>query len=284
MTEINAGHVADVQQARNAAEEIYYNYYIDLYHFAKMVDTYVPGATAQAQAVMYEVSKMYEAHGTSVPNDHGLSIYFPRVEGDYLVSYENTKFAVDTHWDEFLKEYYAPSKPDLIITEKWVCWPDNCTICYNVTNIGDGTAPACHNTTLYVDGVEVAHDHVPVDLAPGESYIGCFDGYTWTYTPPSDNITVCADNNETVVELDETNNCLTNIWMCGDVRKDGFVTAWDVAVLNSYVAGIGELVVEQKWAGDVRTDGYITAWDVAVLNSKVAGIGTISCMCTQSDL
>jgi hypothetical protein len=182
-----------------------------------------------------------------------------------------------------VRENIVPN-PDLIITEKWLCWPDNCTVCYNVTNIGNGTAPACHNTTLYVDGVEVAHDHVPVDLAPGERYTGCFNGYVWTYTPPSDNITVCADNNETLVELDETNNCLTNIWMCGDVRKDGFVTAWDVAVLNSYVAGIGELEVEQKWAGDVRTDGYITAWDVAVLNSKVAGIGDISCMCTQPDL
>jgi PKD repeat protein len=174
--------------------------------------------------------------------------------------------------------------PDLEITAKWLCWPDNCTICYNVTNIGTGTAPAGHNTALYVDGVAVAHDHVPVDLAPGESYTGCFGGYDWVYTPPSDNITVCADNNETLDELDETNNCLTNIWMCGDVRKDGFVTAWDVAVLNSYVAGIGELEVEGKWAGDVRTDGYITAWDVAVLNSKVAGIGDISCMCTQPDL
>ena len=144
----------------------------------------------------------------------------------------------------------AVGNPDLLITHKWLCWPDNCTICYNVTNTGDGTAPAGHNTTLYVDGVAVAHDHIPVDLAPGESYTGCFDGYVWTYTPPSDNITVCADNNEALDELDEDNNCLTNIWMCGDVRKDGFVTAWDVAVLNS----------------------------------KVAGIGAISCMCTQPDL
>jgi hypothetical protein len=101
--------VADVQQARNAAEEIYYNYYIDLYHFAEMVDTYVPGAIAQAQAVMNAVSwSIYEAHGTSVPNDHGLSIYYPRVEGDYLASYDNTAFASDTEWNEFLKKYYNP--------------------------------------------------------------------------------------------------------------------------------------------------------------------------------
>jgi hypothetical protein len=116
-----------------------------------------------------------------------------------------------------------PICPDLVITGKWLCWPDNCTICYNVTNTGDGTAPAGHNTALYVDGVAVAHDHVPVDLAPEESYIGCFGGYTWTYTPPSDNITVCADNNESLNELDEDNNCLTNIWMCGDVNGDEVV-------------------------------------------------------------
>jgi hypothetical protein len=232
-----------IQQARNEAEEFYWNayidppqyLYIDLYHFAVLIESYVPGTSTAAQAVMNNINNAVyaEAHGLGHPDAHGLSIYFPETEAGYLTSYENTNFAVDTLWDEFLKEYYAPSKPDLIITEKWVCWPDNCTICYNVTNIGDGTAPACHNTALYVDGVAVAHDHVPVDLAPGESYTGCFNGYVWTYTPPSDEIKVCADNNETLVEFDEDNNCLPpDIWMCGDVRKDGFVTAWDVAVLN----------------------------------------------------
>ncbi len=39
---------------------------------------------------------------------------------------------------------------DLKINDVWVCWPDNCTICYNITNTGKGTAPAGHNTTLYV--------------------------------------------------------------------------------------------------------------------------------------
>jgi len=102
--------VADVQQARNAAEEIYYTYYIDLYNFAQKIQLYVPGAAVQAQAVMDSVGvAVYEeAHGTYVPNDHGLSIYYPRVEGDYLASYDNTAFAIDTEWNEFLKEYYTP--------------------------------------------------------------------------------------------------------------------------------------------------------------------------------
>jgi hypothetical protein len=72
-------------------------------------------------------------------------------------------------------EREAVGKPDLVITDKWMCCPDTCTICYNVTNIGDGPASE-HSTALYVDGAEVAHDHVPVDLAPGESYTGCCRG------------------------------------------------------------------------------------------------------------
>jgi hypothetical protein len=111
---------------------------------------------------------------------------------------------------------------DIVISDVWVCWPDNCTICYNLTNTGSGTVPAGHNTTLYVDGNETAYDIVSVAIAPNASVIRCFSGYSWTYTTPEDNITVCADNNKTVAENNETNNCLTNIWMCGDVRKDGY--------------------------------------------------------------
>ena len=138
INEINAGHVADVQQARNAAEEIYYNYYIDLYNFAQKIQTDVPGAAAQAQAVMNEVSgSMYEAHGTSVPNDHGLSIYFPREEGDYLASYDNTAFASDTQWDEFLMRYYEG--PELVCegtATSCGIYP-NCENC----NVDDGCYP-----------------------------------------------------------------------------------------------------------------------------------------------
>jgi hypothetical protein len=283
INEINGGHVAEVQQARIETEEIYYTYYIDLYHFAEKIQAYVPGAAAEAQAVMNSVGvAVYEeAHGTSVPDDHGLSIYFPEAEWAYLSSYENTKFAVDTHWDEFLKEYYAPSKQDLIITEKWLCWPDNCTVCYNVTNIGDGTAPACHNTALYVDSEEVAHDHVPVDLAPGESYSGCFNGFVWTYTPPSDDITVCADSNESIDELDEDNNCLPNIWMCGDVNGDGKVTMPDVRkVFNRYLDP--NYPLDLPWAADVNCDGKVTMSDVRkVFNRYLDPSYDLNCCCEE---
>jgi hypothetical protein len=106
--------------------------------------------------------------------------------------------------------------PNLVINENWVNGPDNCTICYNVTNIGNGMAQAGHNTTLYVGGIEVAHDHVHKVLAPNESYIGCFDDYNWTYAPTGDNITVCADNNNTLDEqcIEFRLSCRSVGWRC----------------------------------------------------------------------
>jgi hypothetical protein len=144
---------------------------------------------------------------------------------------------------------------DLEITGTWICWPDNCTICYNVTNTGNGTASAGHNTMLYVDGLEVEHDPVPVALASGDGYIGCFN-YVWTYTPPNDNITVCADFNNTVDESNETNNCLNETWKCGDVDMDRDVDfLGDVRGVARYYMN-GE-PIKCPWAGDVDCDGDI---------------------------
>ena len=172
----------------------------------------------------------------------------------------------------------AVGNPDLIITEKWLCWPDNCTICYNVTNIGTETAPACHNTTLYVDDVAVAHDHVPVDLAPGESYTGCFNGYVWTYTPPSGNITVCADNNESLDELDEDNNCLTNIWMCGDVTGDGRVRTSDGRrIFRHLTFGVP---IDNMWAADVTGDGRVRTSDGRRIFRHLTFGDPLNCNCS----
>jgi clostripain len=110
ITEINAGNWTQVQQARSETELIYYPYYIDLYHFAQKIQTYVPGAASEAQAVMANlgIAVYAEANGSWAPNEHGLSIYYPLDEASYSASYSTTAFAIDTLWNEFLMKYYTP--------------------------------------------------------------------------------------------------------------------------------------------------------------------------------
>jgi hypothetical protein len=198
------------------------------------------------------------------------------LDGDYIVNLTVTDN--DGATNATAKMITVSSMPDLVITAKWLCWPDNCTICYNVTNTGNGTAPACHNTTLYVDDVAVAHDHVPVDLAPGESYTGCFNGYVWTYTPPSDNITVCADNNEIVDEFDETNNCLTNIWICGDVTGDGRVRTSDGRRIFRHLT-FGD-PIDNMWAADVTGDGRVRTSDGRRIFRHLTFGDPLNCNCS----
>ena len=169
-------------------------------------------------------------------------------------------------------------KPDLQVTATWTCWHDNCTICYNVINIGNGTSAAGHNTTLFVDGFEVAQGRVNSALKPNGSYTGCFN-YTWTYTPPDDNITVCADNNNIVAESNETNNCFTNMWKCGDVNMDGEVTIGDVGkVWNRYLDP--NYALELPWAADVNCDGDVTIGDVGKVWNRYLDPGyELNCCC-----
>ena len=113
IAEINAGNETDVQDARTTTVQIYYDYYIDLYRFAQKIEIEVPGAALEAQAVMANIDlAVYdEMHGSYVPHEHGLAIYFPLTQDDYLATYDSTAFAIDTHWDEFLRLYYNGAPP-----------------------------------------------------------------------------------------------------------------------------------------------------------------------------
>ena len=177
----------------------------------------------------------------------------------------------------------AVAEADLIIRELWVCWPDNCTICYKVTNSGDGNASEGHNTSLYVGSVGVAHDPVPVSLAPHTSYIGCFKEYNWTYTS-SDNITVCADGNNTIEESNESNNCLTTRWRCGDVNGDDAVDMSDVIDLLYYVRYPGHYTISEVWAADVNSDKQIDMSDVSDVLYYVGYPGQykLNCCCMEA--
>ena len=202
--------------------------------------------------------------------------------GDTLLPY-NSSGGIINGGDWHPLTEVATSLSDLEITKAWVCWPENCTICYNVTNIGKGTAPAGHNTTLFVDGEEVTHDLVVVDLAPNASYTGCFTDYNWTYTPPDDNITVCADSDNIVAESNETNNCFTNMWKCGDVNCDKAVDMSDVIDLMYYVGYPGQYRICNHWAADVNCDKRIDMSDVIDLLYYVGYPGQyeLKCCCIE---
>ena len=171
---------------------------------------------------------------------------------------------------------------DLVITGIWKS-PDNCTICYSIMNTGQAVIPAGHNTTLYVDGSEVACDEVPVELAPDASYEGCFDSYVWSYTQPEDNITVCADSNDVVVEIDESNNCLTKVWACGDVDGQDGVTIGDgIQVAMSIVYGTEKYPIENPWAADVDCQDGVTIGDgIQIAMSIVYGTDKYPLECCE---
>ena len=101
--------------------------------------------------------------------------------------------------------------PDLVVTDVSPQVVDpaagNYTVSYTVKNVGNAAAgPFWVNLT--VDGTQNATEYVSGGLAAGASYTGNFSGYTETVSGDSDNITVCADYNNTVDEKTyEDNNC-----------------------------------------------------------------------------
>ena len=103
------------------------DYYIDFYNFLELLTISNPTVVNIKNNIMSIMDTAVIAN-RHLPTDpvHGLSIYFPRRTSDYNSSlrydelpspYEETLFAIDTQWDEFLKTYLgilvnnAPEKP-----------------------------------------------------------------------------------------------------------------------------------------------------------------------------
>jgi uncharacterized repeat protein (TIGR01451 family) len=129
----------------------------------------------------------------------------------------------------------AEPKPDLEIVDKWEEWVNEThyNVTYVIHNNGTATAPAGHNTTLYVDGVPIEHKHLPVALEPCETYTDTFDTVI-ECTGDSDTIKVCADNYDVVEELNETNNCLENVWSCSRKPDLEMVDKWEKWVNDTH--------------------------------------------------
>ena len=105
------------------------DYYIDFYNFLELLTIDDPAVVSIKNNIMSIMDTAVIAN-KHLPEDpaHGLSIYFPRRTSDYNNSlrydelpspYEETLFAIDTQWDEFLKTYLGildnqpPEIPDI---------------------------------------------------------------------------------------------------------------------------------------------------------------------------
>jgi len=173
---------------------------------------------------------------------------------------------------------------NLKITKAYVNWTENvgcdCTICYEITNVGKGLAAAGHNTSLFVNNTGKELEFVDVAIAPGFSSTRCF---SQTYTPVSV-IGLYADWNGTVDESDESNwyvdwlSGLTNSsWECGDVDNDGDVVIDDVrAVFNRYQSGDRNL---HEWAADVDRDKGIDVDDARAVFARYQSGASLNCWC-----
>ena len=82
---------------------------IDIYDFAFNIQKNLMNESSvyhAARGVMENVTKVVFSEWHDIhQNAHGISIYFPPEE-NYVISYENTDFALHTHWDEFLQTFY----------------------------------------------------------------------------------------------------------------------------------------------------------------------------------
>ena len=115
---------------------------------------------------------------------------------DSLSSSSNITYALDNPTSTA-----SDPEPDLVIID---IWRGGGTIYYKIKNQGTANAGDSYSS-LTVEGVFKASDYV-APLEPGAERTGSFT-YNWTYTPPVDNITICANYQHTVTELDEKNNC-----------------------------------------------------------------------------
>jgi rhodanese-related sulfurtransferase len=170
-----------------------------------------------------EIDASYLTYNTYTPGEIEEGTYYWRVKAvDMERGYPESK------WSEVWAVTILPSQPpDLEIIKKWENWVDKekgtYTVSYVVHNNGTTVAPAGHHTTLYIDEEAVEHKPVPVTLKPCGTYEDTFKTVV-KCTPPGDKMMVCADNYDKVKELDEGNNCMTNVWQCPvPVRKPDLV-------------------------------------------------------------
>ena len=128
--------------------------------------------------------------------------------------------------------------PDLVITSAWGEGNDtHYTVSYTIKNVGKAPASASY-ANLSVDGSQVETMRMPA-LGPGEERTYSFSTVI-AITDETDLIKVCADYNDTVVELDETNNCKKQFYPAGVELAIEFSPAHNITVApgDQFVANV----------------------------------------------
>jgi Ca-activated chloride channel family protein len=184
--------------------------------------------------------------GLYYPDDVGERVIvtgFVRVTESDIVYIEATNveiYSVSNYSDTKSFLSCVISDPDLVIID---IWRAGSTIYYKIKNQGTANAGASY-TSLTVEDVFKASDYV-APLEPGAERTGSFY-YNWTYTPPRDNLTICVDYQNTVTELNETNNCRSKTLLYPPPTSGAGVTQEEVCCpAPSYFGGYGTSFSQQ---------------------------------------
>ncbi|MBU7016850.1 MAG: hypothetical protein HXS44_05030 [Theionarchaea archaeon] len=181
----------EIQNARSLTESFSDPDYIDLYHFAQLIRSFVPhrGIQRDALVLMGAINQavIAEGHGAMNSNAHGMSIYFPSQSTNYLSNYENdAELSEDTFWDEFLNQYYNPNYSlDAVLQAApgTVKSTEIVTVTMVVTNTAENTIMGVTPSPLTVISTGTAHAVMQTGPLPVSADLVAGDTATfmWTY-------------------------------------------------------------------------------------------------------
>jgi len=166
----------DLQSIRDQVKEYMDSDFVDLYHFAELVQSTIADVQIQADAqdVMDAVNAavIEEGDPANTPDSHGISIYFAYGFCSYLSRYEtDCTFASSTAWDEFLKAYYTAVPPPL---HEIALIDDDSSGCGYLT-------PVENYYTEVLDGIGASYDYYNAAISgtPTLSYLQAHSAVIW---------------------------------------------------------------------------------------------------------
>ncbi|MBU6996839.1 MAG: hypothetical protein HXS41_11320 [Theionarchaea archaeon] len=229
------GYFSEIQAARDQVE-VYMDYdFIDLYHFAQVLQNEIADSHIQndTQNVMNAVTAavIQEGHGASNPNSHGISIYFPYGFCSYLSSYSAmTSLAAQTAWDEFLTAYYTTVPPPI---HSVAVIDDDNGGCGNLTNV-----ESYYTDILDVLSIPYDYYNVAIHGTPSLSYLQSHALVIWFTGSDFSSTLSPADENVLIQYLIGGGNLFFSsqdyVW---DIKNDG---RYPTTFLRTYLHTVDE--------------------------------------------